>query len=105
MSATILRMAPPLTMVAEDQLFIAAALFDPDWYRAEYPDVAVSGTDPVDHYLRHGAAEGRNPNGIFNTRWYAMRYPDVHASGMNPFLHFVLYGCREGRAAREVGGT
>jgi O-antigen biosynthesis protein len=39
----------------------AAHGFDPDFYLAEYPDVAAAGVDPLDHYLRHGRAEGRLP--------------------------------------------
>ena len=36
-------------------------LFDPDWYRATYPDIRTAGTDPLAHYLEHGAVEGRWP--------------------------------------------
>jgi SAM-dependent methyltransferase len=39
----------------------AAHGFDPDFYLAQYPDVAAAGVDPLDHYLRHGQAEGRLP--------------------------------------------
>ncbi|QTF91062.1 MAG: hypothetical protein J5F18_11275, partial [Halomonas sp. BM-2019] len=35
--------------------------FDPEWYLAEYPDVAAAGMDPWLHYCRHGRAEGRLP--------------------------------------------
>ena len=37
------------------------ARFDPDWYRATYPDVALTGMDPSDHYLRFGRLLGRRP--------------------------------------------
>ena len=36
-------------------------LFDPDWYLATYPDIRVAGVNPLSHYLRHGAVEGRWP--------------------------------------------
>jgi SAM-dependent methyltransferase len=39
----------------------AAHGFDPYFYLAHYPDVAAAGVDPLDHYLRHGQAEGRLP--------------------------------------------
>jgi hypothetical protein len=39
------------------------AEFDPDWYLAAYPDVALSGLRPVEHYLRFGRMLGRSPNG------------------------------------------
>ena len=40
-------------------LIAASGYFDVDWYLRRYPDVAASGFDPIVHYLRHGAAEGR----------------------------------------------
>ncbi len=38
-----------------------APSFDPQWYLAQYPDVAAAGMDPWLHYCRHGRAEGRLP--------------------------------------------
>ena len=35
---------------------------DAAWYRLHYPDVARTGTDPLDHFIRHGRREGRKPN-------------------------------------------
>jgi len=48
-----------------------SGLFDVDYYLARYPDVADSGLDPIDHYLRIGAALGYNPNPLFDTYHYA----------------------------------
>lgn len=36
-------------------------LFDPDWYLSTYPDIRTAGIDPLQHYLEHGAVEGRWP--------------------------------------------
>ncbi|NPD67840.1 hypothetical protein HN018_10725 [Lichenicola cladoniae] len=72
-------------------------LFDTDWYRAEYPDVAVAGPDPIRHSFDDGALEGRNPNASFVTTWYLSVNADVIASNMSPFLHYLLCGAREGR--------
>lgn len=33
--------------------------FDPEWYRERYPDVALSGLSPTDHYERVGRLLGR----------------------------------------------
>ncbi len=76
-----------------------SGLFDTEWYLNEYPDVRVKGLDPVEHYLRFGAREGRNPSRLFRTNEYLSRYPDVRAAGANPFLHFILHGAAEGRVA------
>jgi hypothetical protein len=48
-----------------------SGLFDAEFYRERYPDVATSGLDPVDHYLRIGAARGYDPSPLFDTGYYA----------------------------------
>lgn len=75
----------------------ASALFDAGTYLRRYPDVAALGADPVVHYVRCGAAEGRDPGPSFDTRFYLTAYPDVAAAGVNPFAHFVRHGKAEGR--------
>lgn len=81
----------------EVRLVERSGLFDRDWYLAAYPDVSASGANPIEHYLLHGAAEGRNPGPGFDTNRYVSRYPDVADAGMNPLLHFILHGRAEGR--------
>jgi hypothetical protein len=71
------------------QLLYQSGLFDADWYRVEYPDVANTRLDPAEHYLLHGAAEGRNPGPQFNTNQYLYDHPDLADSGENPLLHFL----------------
>lgn len=39
-----------------------SGLFDPDWYREQYPDVDLSGMDPGEHYLRFGHRMLRDPS-------------------------------------------
>ena len=48
-----------------------SGLFDANFYRDRYPDVGTSGLDPVDHYLRIGAAKGYDPSPLFDTGYYA----------------------------------
>jgi len=36
--------------------------FDADWYQATYPDVALSGLSPQDHFLKFGRIMGRAAN-------------------------------------------
>ena len=80
-----------------------SAWFDAAWYLARNPDVADGLLDPAQHYLDHGAAEGRNPGPNFDTRRYLAAYPDVAASGLNPLLHYLRHGQSEGRAAKADG--
>jgi hypothetical protein len=75
----------------------APDLFDERWYVETYRDVRESGWDPFAHYLRHGVADGRNPNALFDTKWYLEQYPDIRVSGVNPLLHYVRHGASEGR--------
>lgn len=96
-------MMSPHRIVAELRLRRRAALlrrsdlFDPVWYLDTYTDVARAGFDPVRHYLRVGAAEGRDPGPRFSSRDYLERNPDVARAGLNPLLHYLRRGAHEGR--------
>ena len=68
-----------------------SGLFDRDWYLGKYPDVAASGMNPILHYLRHGAAEGRDPGPAFNTTEYLASRPYAVMSRMNPLVHYELH--------------
>jgi hypothetical protein len=39
-------------------------IFDADWYRQRYKDVADAGVDPLRHYVEHGIREGRDANSL-----------------------------------------
>lgn len=55
-------------------------LFDADWNRATYPDVAAANVDPFEHVLCNGSAEGRNPNALSDRGFHKSIIPDVVAS-------------------------
>jgi hypothetical protein len=76
-----------------------SALFAADRYLEANPDVRAAGWDPAEHYLAHGAAEGRDPGPHFSTRAYLAGNPDVAAAGINPLVHYESRGRQEGRAA------
>lgn len=44
--------------------------FDAAYYRARYPDVASSDTNPLLHYALFGYAEQRQPGPLFQPAWY-----------------------------------
>jgi glycosyltransferase involved in cell wall biosynthesis len=75
-------------------------LFDPHYYLANYADVRQADIDPIHHYVKNGAQEGRNPSLDFNTIFYLQQYPDVEKSGMNPLIHFIRFGKQEYRIAK-----
>ena len=65
-------------------------LFDGAWYLASHIDVAVAGLDPLLHYVRFGAAEGRRPNAYFDPVWYRSQAglpPEAE-----PLLHYIRTG-------------
>jgi GT2 family glycosyltransferase len=72
-------------------------VFDRDWYLQSYADVRYAGIDPILHYLRYGADEGRDPSPYFKTDRYLWQNPDVRAAGGNPLVHYLKYGSAEGR--------
>ena len=74
---------------------ILSALLDRQFYLREYPDVAASEMDPLDHYLSFGESEHRRPNALFDPAFYLTQvsegdwgdYAQAH-----PLLHYVLRG-------------
>jgi hypothetical protein len=81
------------TIAAE--ILRTSPLFDADWYRRAYPDVALLDMDPALHYVRYGAPLGRDPGPAFNTRFYLVATPGLAGTQVNPLLHF-LAGAPEG---------
>ena len=77
--------------------------FDAKFYLDRYGDVAQSGMDPLDHFLKFGWKEGRDPAPHFSTTFYLEEYNDIREGGINPFVHFCLFGRAEGRAPKPPG--
>jgi hypothetical protein len=90
------------TLAAKANLVMMSGLFDAEWYREQYPDVREGTMDPIEHYLQHGALEGRNPGPLFDAAAYLKENTDVAESNLNPLLHYITNGCREGRAIKIV---
>lgn len=84
------------------RLLVECGLFDGDWYVKRYHD--VPGRDPLEHYLRFGAAEGRDPGPRFNARLYIQKHPDIGANGLNPLVHLLdHYGVDAGQYPPGIG--
>lgn len=82
--------------------------FDAAFYLATYADVAASGVDAREHYIRCGRGEGRAANAAelhfartepFDAAYYLEANPDVAAAAVNPYEHYVQFGKAEGRRA------
>ena len=88
----------PLTQKhARYNVLAGSGLFDGAWYMARYRDVATLGWDPIDHYLLHGADEGRDPSPFFSTRFYLDHYSDVVDAQLNPLVDFIECGALKRR--------
>ncbi|MFC1458351.1 M10 family metallopeptidase [Microvirga arabica] len=79
-------------------------------YLAANVDVAAAGVDPLEHFIRYGAAEGRAGSGVnpaqavgrsitkgFDADFYLLTNPDVAAARVNPLDHYNSFGWKEGR--------
>lgn len=84
-----------LQRITDAEVVAQSAVFDREGYLAAYPSVANAGVDPVLHYLKYGAKEGRNPCSLFDTRYYLKTYPDVAKAQVNPLVHFCRAGFKE----------
>lgn len=83
----------------EIELVRQSALFQPDWYFQQYPEIARTAGDPLVDYMTRGWREGRDPGPEFGTAAYLSANPDVARSGVNPLVHFLEFGQFEGRGS------
>jgi glycosyltransferase involved in cell wall biosynthesis len=61
-------------------------------YLAMYPDVAAAGTNPLVHYARYGASEGRNIHPLLDVEFYHAAHPEARRLGKDAATHFILWG-------------
>jgi hypothetical protein len=73
-----------------------SGLMDDSWYGETYPDVPAAGLDPVVHYVKNGAWEGRKPHPLFDNDWYRQSYLGLGKLTITPFAHFVTVGAEKG---------
>lgn len=68
--------------------------FDKKWYVQTYPDVAIN---PVQHYMKFGFREGKNPGPDFDGAAYLESLQDIRELDVNPLLDLEMRGLRERR--------
>ena len=88
--------------------------FSTGFYLENNPDLRAGGTNPLVHYLRRGAAEGRRIkelsgylaehfyelarlSGLFDSKWYKERYGEEPDPQADPLREFCRTAWREGR--------
>ncbi len=97
LGAVAARLRRRFALAREARLIRESGLFDEEYYLRRYPDVAESGESALQHYLRHGAREGRNPSVYFETVYYVRQRREVlEQSKANPLIDFLDAGAAAG---------
>jgi len=82
-------MAKDIDLIAKSGLFFA------DWYKTFHTDLWHLDQDPLMHFIRQGARQGRNPNPCFHTRWYMDTYGEL-VGKENPLAFYIRKGVKMG---------
>ena len=89
---------PKRAALSRDATLIRASrLFDGAWYLYCYPDVAAAGREPLEHFLRDGAREGRIPHPLFETIYYCRMFRRSPEPAKIPWP--ISSGTAQGRSA------
>jgi len=75
--------------------------FYSDAYLEKYKDVADSGVDAFQHFVKSGFEEGRIGT-FFDNKWYISQHKDVRLSGLDGFDHYIKSGRNEKRQSRFI---
>lgn len=97
---------PPATAVASTPKSLPPTFygsFRKDFYIEKNRDINFAAISPVEHYLKSGWKEARDPNPWFSVSGYLNRNLDVAAAGVEPLLHYLEFGRIEGRRWSEFG--
>ncbi|RJL19690.1 glycosyltransferase family 2 protein [Paracoccus siganidrum] len=81
---------------------LASGLFDAGWYAAAYPDVALTGMDPLEHFLRIGLLTHRDPGPDFSETFFRIAAPGIGNSGGSALIHRLEHGPLPVQASRVM---
>ncbi|WP_375461846.1 glycosyltransferase [uncultured Enterovirga sp.] len=87
-----------------EYLLARTDLFDEAWYVRVNRDVGVSGMKAIQHFVRHGAAELRDPGPAFDSNFYQLLYPDYLERSRSPLADYIRFGRSRGYLARGPSG-
>ena len=66
-----------------------SGFFDEAFYLKQNPDVESANVDPLLHFIRYGAKEGRSPSAMFDLPRYLSDNPRVDPLTVNPLLDWL----------------
>lgn len=87
---------------SDADLLRESELFDEAYYLEHNPQLRTQGKDPVEHYLKRGGFNGKDPSAAFSSRSYLQRNPEVAAARINPLVHYLRIGRAEGRSMNPL---
>ena len=79
-----------------------SVFFDKNYYLHSNPDVKAAKLDPVVHYLRFGAQEGRDPGPHFSEAGYRALSPALAVTSVPALEHYERHGRTERRRLLAV---
>ena len=65
------------------EALLASGLFDADWYAQQYPDVALTGLEPLEHFVSVGMLMERDPGPDFSVAFMRSVELDQRTHGKN----------------------
>jgi hypothetical protein len=75
-------------MLSKTEIEKITSVFYPEWYCSNYPDVSLSGMNPLEHYLSVGLSLGRNPGPSFDSLKYT-KENGLEDESVLPLQHFL----------------
>lgn len=85
--------------------YLPHPLFDPSWYRDQYPDIAEGSISPLAHFLSYGALEQRQPHPLFSTSTFLSSLPSdvlLERKDLNPVVRYQKFALEENSRPHEL---
>ncbi|MFZ3581927.1 glycosyltransferase family 2 protein, partial [Loktanella sp. DJP18] len=94
----------PLPSVIEADMTLVrnSGFFSAEWYVARYPDVALSGIDPLTHFLSFGTLLGRDPGPNFSSLYHREHYGPGVVGRRNALVHHLCNPDAQGQEDRVL---
>lgn len=84
------------------QIIELSGEFDRSYYLEKYRDVTRNKWDPVEHYVKLGWRDHRNPSPDFNGRYYKELIENAGYVDVNPLLHYIMSGKARGLSPQRA---
>jgi len=79
----------PEDIKSKYKIIKSSGLFEEQWYLNQYPEVERSMINPIIHYIKYGATEGRKPSKEFDLIRYEYENGDIGLQGIDLYLYYI----------------